>query len=272
MKALAMTSIQEAENAVESLGHYYRTVRLGLQIALRHQPADTRRPHTGVMGATGILVFGSAWGMCGRFNELLAEYTVKQLDQQDWTPRRLVGLGSYIGGALETAGRPADSQYGVPDSVSGITERVQELLMLIEEWRTVQSIDRVLLFYNESTSGAGYGPQVQYLLPLDEAWLNQLEAESWPTHVLPTFRGPWSDLFARLVRQYLFVSLYRAFAETLASEHSSRLAAMQAAEENVEERLHDLQAQFHHVRQSAITEELLDITSGFEALKTDASL
>jgi F-type H+-transporting ATPase subunit gamma len=82
------------------------------------------------------------------------------------------------------------------------------------------------------------------------------------------FRSDWESLFASLVRQYFFVSLYRAFAESLASEHSSRLAAMQMAEDNVEERLDDLQSRFHRTRQNAITEELLDITAGFEALST----
>jgi F-type H+-transporting ATPase subunit gamma len=62
------------------------------------------------------------------------------------------------------------------------------------------------------------------------------------------------------------VSLYRAFAESLASEHSSRLAAMQMAQDNAEERLDDLQRRFHRRRQSAITEELLDIAFGAEAL------
>ena len=269
MKALAMTSIQEAENAVDSLTRYYRTVRLGLQIALRHRPPDAAQPPTVSTGAAGILVFGSAWGMCGRFNDVLANYTVEQLAPWSRPPRRVVALGEYIGDALEAAGRQADSQYEMPESVAGITDRVQALLVLIEQWRTVQGIDQVILFYNESTSGVGYGPQVQPLLPLDAAWLDQIEAEPWPTRVVPAFRTEWSVLFAQLVRQYLFVSLYRAFAESLASEHSSRLAAMQAAEENVDDRLHELNAEFHRVRQTAITEELLDITSGFEALQSD---
>ena len=69
-----------------------------------------------------------------------------------------------------------------------------------------------------------------------------------------------------MIRQYLFVSLYRAFAESLASENASRLRAMQAAEENITERLEELNAQFRSERQSAITEELFDIVAGFEAL------
>ncbi|MDD3581866.1 MAG: F0F1 ATP synthase subunit gamma [Desulfobacca sp.] len=64
----------------------------------------------------------------------------------------------------------------------------------------------------------------------------------------------------------MFVSIYQALAESLASEQSSRLASMQGAERNIEERLAELTAQFHRQRQMSITEELLDIVSGFTAL------
>ncbi|HBY57563.1 MAG TPA: hypothetical protein DEG96_06865 [Candidatus Atribacteria bacterium] len=60
--------------------------------------------------------------------------------------------------------------------------------------------------------------------------------------------------------------LYRAFIESMASENASRLTAMQKAEENIEERLDNLNSQFNRQRQNAITEELLDIIAGFEAL------
>jgi F-type H+-transporting ATPase subunit gamma len=77
----------------------------------------------------------------------------------------------------------------------------------------------------------------------------------------------WGALFMSLIREYLFVSLYRAFAESLASENASRLASMQNAEKNIEERLQELNGQFHRQRQMTITEELLDIVAGFEAMK-----
>jgi F-type H+-transporting ATPase subunit gamma len=69
-----------------------------------------------------------------------------------------------------------------------------------------------------------------------------------------------------LIREYLFVSLFRACAESLASENASRLAAMQRAEKNIDELLEDLNGTFHRLRQSGIDEELFDVISGFEAL------
>jgi F-type H+-transporting ATPase subunit gamma len=76
------------------------------------------------------------------------------------------------------------------------------------------------------------------------------------------------ELFSTLIREYLFVSLFRSMAESLASENAARLASMQGAEKNIEERLDELYTAFHQQRQMAITEELLDIVSGFLALES----
>jgi len=73
-------------------------------------------------------------------------------------------------------------------------------------------------------------------------------------------------LFSALIRQHLFVVLYRAVAESLASENASRLASMQAAEKNIQEHLAGLTMRYHQERQQSITEELLDIVTGFETL------
>ena len=69
-----------------------------------------------------------------------------------------------------------------------------------------------------------------------------------------------------LVREYLFVSLFRACAESLASENASRLSAMQRAEKNIDELQEELNRSFHRLRQSNIDEELFDVMSGYEAL------
>lgn len=271
MKVLSMTSIHQCEQAVDSLADYERTVRLGLRAALRHRPRGTSVAPTGE-GRLGVVVFGSAWGLCGRFNEQVAAFAAERLAEAGNETEHVLGLGALIGGRLEDVGHAPDRTLEAPDAVDQITPRVQDLLVEVEQWRTDEQIRKVLLFHNETTSRTSFAPTMQQLLPLDHRWLDTLEEEPWPTKMIPAFRMDWEPLFAALVRQYLFVSLYRAFAESLAGEHSSRLAAMQAAEDNAEERLDDLQMRFNRQRQNAITEELLDITSGYEALSTaDAS-
>ncbi|MCK9175735.1 MAG: F0F1 ATP synthase subunit gamma, partial [Desulforhopalus sp.] len=75
----------------------------------------------------------------------------------------------------------------------------------------------------------------------------------------------------KLISEYLFVSIFRACAESLASENASRLAAMQRADNNISELLEELNRTFHHLRQSTIDEELFDVISGFEALNGEVN-
>jgi F-type H+-transporting ATPase subunit gamma len=110
------------------------------------------------------------------------------------------------------------------------------------------------------------------LLPLDDVWVHRLAALSWPTEKLPELMGARSTTLRSLIREYLFVSLYRAAAESLASENTSRLAAMQRAEKNIDELLEELTATFHRLRQSGIDAELFDLVSGFEALTSGRKL
>ena len=82
----------------------------------------------------------------------------------------------------------------------------------------------------------------------------------------PEVMGDRARTLRVLVSEYLFVSLFRAYAESLASENASRLVAMQRAEKNIDELLEDLKRNFHRLRQNSIDEELFDGVSGFEAL------
>jgi F-type H+-transporting ATPase subunit gamma len=101
---------------------------------------------------------------------------------------------------------------------------------------------------------------------MDENWRRKLAELPWPTKNLPEVMGGGSAILGALIREYLFVSLFRACAESLASENASRLAAMQRADKNIDELLDNLNGTFHRLRQSGIDEELFDVISGFEAL------
>jgi F-type H+-transporting ATPase subunit gamma len=115
-------------------------------------------------------------------------------------------------------------------------------------------------------SGALYEPVDQQLLPLDAHWQQGVAERRWPTGNLPEILGGGIATLRALIREYLFISLFRAAAESLASENASRLSAMQRADKNINDLLEQLQRSFHQLRQSGIDEELFDVISGFEAL------
>jgi F-type H+-transporting ATPase subunit gamma len=122
------------------------------------------------------------------------------------------------------------------------------------------------VFHNQPQSGALYEPVSQRLLPLDALWQQGLAKIHWPTTNLAEVMGAGTWTLRALVREYLFISLFRACAESLASENASRLAAMERADKNINDLLEQLHGSFHQLRQSGIDEELFDVISGFEAL------
>ena len=268
MKTLAAVNIRHYERAVESLAVYSETIELGLQIVLRTWHDRIALAEHTLSDTLGAIIFGSEQGLAGQFNERIAAYALDRMRplKADPRKRRVLVLGTRVIGHLEDGGQPVAEAAPVPSSLAGITSAVHEVLLEVETWRAVHDIDQILLFYNTPAAGASYEPVMQWLVPVDPAWLARLQSRPWDSRVLPTFFMDGERLLSALVRQHLFVSLYRAFAESLASENAARLAAMQAAEQNIEDRLGVLRTQHHHFRQSSITEELLDIAAGFEAL------
>ena len=267
MKALAAASITQYERAVHSLDDYYRTVELGL-VACLHQ-AGTKSPPASAgrtnPGATGAVVFGSDQGLVGQFNELLADFAVRSLNEMPGS-KNIIAVGERVQGHLADAALPVTSSFPVPNSINAITSMVGRVLMEIDAQRERRQVAQVYLFHNRPKSGAVYEPVMQRLLPLDDAWRRGLAKLPWPSGNLPEAMGGSEPTMQALIREYLFISLFRACAESLASENASRLAAMQRAEKNIEELLEDLNQTFHHQRQSSIDEELFDVISGFEAL------
>lgn len=268
MKALAAVSMRQYEQAVASLAEYNRTIEMGLQAVLRDKPALMTTAATATDGHVGALVLGSDQGLCGRFNDQIvdAALPIIQRLEPEAERRYVVALGARSAVRLEEMGQPVADTLSMPASLAGVTPMVQDLLIHLDTWRANRRLGRIVLFYNRLLSGSAYTPHTVHLIPYDGTRLYQLAAQGWPSRSLPTFTMDREQLLSSLLRQHLFVSLYRALVESLASENAARLASMQAAERSIDERLEALNTQFRYQRQHAITEELLDIVAGFEAL------
>ncbi len=272
MKALAATSLRQYERAAESLDDYFHTVQLGLSVVLSSHAEVPADPDFDEGRPSLVLVFGSDYGLVGRFNEQIVSYALEgywaQQERNDAVrpeDRLMAAAGEQIANRVRAAGiSPADI-FGMPTSIGGITSFVQLLLERIEQWRSREGVERVLLLYNRPEAG-GFRSSGETMLPVRAADLHRRRV-AWQSRSLPTFTMQPDQLLSALLRQYFFVSLYRACALSLAAENASRLAAMQAAEKNIDERLDQLKRVFQGERQTAITGELLDIISGFRAVR-----
>jgi len=274
MKVLAASSIGQYEQSVRALGDYSRTVELGLSICFRGNASATLL--AGGHGQSedrcvGAVVFGSDQGLVGQFNDVVADFAVKALATLPGKPQ-VWAVGERVQARLADAGLAVVGLYAVPNSVKAITPLVGQILLENEASCPRGKVRELHIFHNRPMPGAIYEPVQQRLLPLDEAWRSRLAALPWPTKYLPEIVGGDDATLRALIREYLFVSLFRACAESLASENASRLAAMQRADKNIDELLEDLNGTFHRVRQSGIDEELFDVISGFEALSRETDV
>ncbi|MBL29480.1 MAG: F0F1 ATP synthase subunit gamma [Rhodospirillaceae bacterium] len=264
MKSLAAVSIRQYEEASEALADYTRTVELGL-LALLRQGGAPRPGPTGRASVTrAYVLFGSDHGLCGRFNEVVLERFAEAESSHEDTPL-VLAVGARAASALEAAAHRVTG-LELPGGADGLTGLAQSILLTIDDWQTTHGPLTVDLVHNHRTAGIVADPRVARLLPVDLDRFRGKEAARWPTRCLPLWTMETETLLASLVRQYLFVSIFQAGAESLASEHASRLSAMQAAERNIEEHLDEMQGEYRQRRQQAITEELLDVVSGFETL------
>jgi len=271
MKAVAASSIGQYEKSVRALGDYYRTVELGLSACFRElapaAPVDGRdRSDDGPIGA---IVFGSDQGLVGQFNETLADFAIKILAGLSGKPH-VWAVGERVYERLADAGLPMMGLFPVPNSVKGIAPLVSQIQIESEGRRAGGDYARVYVFHQRPLAGSLCEPVSQRLLPLDAEWQRDLAKVTWPTGNLPEVMGTGADTLRALIREYLFISLFRACAESLASENASRLAAMDRAERNIDELSEELNRRFHRLRQSSIDEELFDVISGFEALSKPA--
>lgn len=276
MKASAASAIGQYERSVAALGDYARTVELGLGVCLRAVVSDGSHAYVPSRQAADpvvhAVVFGSDQGLVGRFNEVVIEHALPQLAASPATVRWWA-VGERVQARLQDAKLLPEGTFPVPGSVEQITHLVGQILLKVPvlggESAGAASGASLMLFYNRP-SGSGYAPVTQRLLPLDRPWQRELAGQPWPTQQLPEVLGSGAQALRAFIREHLFVSLFRASAESLASENASRLAAMQRADKNIGVLLTELGAQFHRLRQSGIDEELFDVIAGFDAMTPEA--
>ncbi|MBK8702887.1 MAG: F0F1 ATP synthase subunit gamma [Saprospiraceae bacterium] len=264
MKALSASSINQYEKAVLSLEDYYQTIKLGLFVCVG-QTNEWMRPESNKPGKTAAIVFGAGQGLVGQFNDVLCHYVAGDLEKMPGEKIVWV-VGGSVQARLEDLGLPPSKQFEVPNTVEGVTPLVGQLLLDIEKAFESGEVSEIILYYNRPQEGSVYGPIRLRFLPLDEVWIKGLGIKSWPTKKKPEAVNGTSLTLKALIREYLFVTLFRASAKSLTSENASRLAAMQRAEKNIKDLLNDLNLTYHQLRQSSIDEEMFDVIFGSEAM------
>lgn len=267
MKAMALSNITQYELAVQSLQDYYRIISLGLYACFKKENLSVITNDTsGRNRLTIAVIFGSDQGLVGRFNNSITTFAQQIIKE---IPGRIEtwAVGERVYSLLDDTGLTPTRLFNVPGSVSAITPLVNHILIKSEQYRQKNQLYSFYIFHNVPLAVEAYQQEGQQLFPPDEKWKEEITKIKWPSKNLPQVIGDTESTLRALIREYLFVSIYKACAESLAAENASRLEAMQRAEKNIDEMLEDLNQSYNRLRQSSIDEELFDVIAGFEALK-----
>jgi alternate F1F0 ATPase F1 subunit gamma len=251
MKAFAGVTIRKTQDIVLSVRDYENSILRAMADLLCHVPQLSLPERK--KGGRIIVACGSAQGLCGPFNEKIAELLRGIAGPDDLlfiTGRR---LRSFVEDRIIPFEAFADSAV----SVSGIQGALRETVSRIIKTYGREAYYTLTLVFTVISEGRAENI-VEQVLPPDRERIDAIRTSP----EMPTiYMGP-QELFERILEEYLYISLYRCFLESLRSENWYRLRSMEGAAENLQKRLAELDSLAKAIRQEEITEEMLEIQGG----------
>ena len=253
MRGLAAMRIQEAERNLTSTRAYAEIVRGSLLQAIGLSPDKAETPRRRGDSRIGVVLFGAEHGLAGDFNGRV----IAGLGPVDTDALFVVGMR----GAANCAERGLRVAWSYPMAthVGAIMTTARHISEELYRRFSRRELTGIAIVAARFTGGTRSTVMRQSVLPV-EAPPRIARGGSPPLINLPSLA-----LIERMLEEYLFAELAHAAMESFASENAARLATMQAARRNVEQKLDELTTVARSVRQDEITAELLDIVTGTEA-------
>jgi F-type H+-transporting ATPase subunit gamma len=265
MKMVAAARFRKAQQAIEAARPYADKMQQVLaSLAMREDPEvhPLLQQHDR-RGRARVLVLSSDRGLCAGFNLNVAKAAEQFIrDNADgFDSYEVVVIGRKGREQLKVRGLIADKVY--EDLAAGATYATASLIgQEVVEGYEQGEVDAVYLVYNAFFSAIRQEVTIDRLLPITPA-----EATPEVLPVQPLYEPSRSEVLSSILPKHVEVQIYRAFLESLASEHGARMSAMESATKNAEEMIGLLTLQYNRARQAYVTKELMEIVSGAEALK-----
>jgi F-type H+-transporting ATPase subunit gamma len=256
MRSLASMRLQEAQRALPGMRSYAEAVAAAIADTLPLVEGVEGTP-TVAGGRLALVLCSAEHGFVGGFNEHLMEAALARIGPDD----ALLVLGTRGATLSAERGRPADWTHPMASRCPAVPEAVNRLSLELYRRIAGGEVGRVEVMFARCRAGGGSTIERHPVLPVDPASLGPGSLRQPPIHTLPP-----AVLQEKLVGEYVFALLAEALVESLASENAARFLAMEAARDNVSRKLAELGAEARHARQSEITDELLDLVTGAEAV------
>lgn len=270
MKSLSSVSILQYEQAQKSLIEYTHTIRNAFHALIKTNAVFIpTHEKTSATPKTIAIVIGSDNGLVGRFNKEIMQTAALSLKEKGISPKDAVFItvGKRVAALAEQQQYDLFAKYAVSNSIKAINSIASTVIVRMEEAMEKTKATRVLLFYHKRLPNQPTEIEQITLLPFALQQYKNLKNEPWPTNNVPLITLKPQVLVSKLIQEYLMIVLSGAITMSLVAEHHARMINMQNAEKNIDESLEQMNLEFQQKRQEAITEELIDVVSGSEALQ-----
>jgi F-type H+-transporting ATPase subunit gamma len=279
MEMVAAARLRRAEQRIEALRPYAGAIRRmtrqaaeaagteisGLPILSEHESQD----------AIALLLVTGDRGLAGAFNSQIIRAGLRAGREHEEAGRTVAysAVGRRGVSTLTFRGKDPVGRYvGFTDrpSYADAREIAEALVTAYVDGKA----DRVEVFYNGYISPLTQEVRHETLLPLQQATILEgterdsegADDEPGGHHALVEYEPDPEQILARLVPDYVEISVYRALLESTASEHGARMTAMRNASENAGELIEDLTLEMNRARQAEITQEIMEVVAGAESL------
>ena len=263
MKMVSAAKLKKAQDAITAMRPYANTLSTLIQNLSSALEGDFQNPYTQVRDNKKVLLVAitSNRGLCGAFNANIIKKT-RQLIETTYAQSSvsLITIGKKGSEILLKTGKVQSRHDALLDDLN--YENTAQMAQSIMDQFAQQEVDEVVFIYNQFKNAATQIVEVEPFLPIIP---NQSDEKS-TTQADYIFEPEKVEIVNQLLPKSLKMQLFKALRDSMASEHGARMTAMHKATDNATELRDQLKLTYNKARQAAITNEILEIVGGAEAL------
>ncbi len=263
MKMVSAAKLKKAQDAITSMRPYASTLNNLIQNLSSSSEPDMNSPFVSVREKKSILLVAitSNRGLCGAFNSNVIKKT-RQLIIEEYSNKKvsLITIGKKGSEILGKKGKIISTHDYIFDDLN--YKKADEISKEIMDGFIKELYDEVILVYNRFKNAATQIVETETFLPIEEN-LDEKSLKS-PDYI---FEPNQSEIVNELLPKALGIKFFKALRDSFASEHGARMTAMHKATDNATELRDQLKLTYNKARQAAITNEILEIVGGAEALE-----
>jgi F-type H+-transporting ATPase subunit gamma len=275
MEMVAAARLRRAEQRIAALRPYAGAIRRMTRQAaeaagnvpslpiLNEHASETR---------IALLLVTADRGLAGAFNSQIIRAGVRTAADYREDGKEIVYYATGRRGVSSLTFRGTEPEQGF----TGFTERptyanAREIAAALTAAYVDGKVDRVEILYNGYISPISQEVRRETLLPLQQATILEASEQEQQAgsghHALVEYEPDPEEILQRLVPDYVEISIYRALLESTASELGARMTAMRSASDNAGDIIDDLTLEMNRARQAEITQEIMEVVGGAEALR-----